>query len=169
MVLSAVGARPPHDGVFAATAPPATSPSNPAASCRCTGQADRAGRADQMASRRPASRARVRAAQAVNALSVLQIFRSVGDDPVPRCARSAPAPSPPPRPGEADIRQVSPRRARCRLARAEKRKVAIAAQLAATFMACHIIRTGGFAALRGRRPGAPRRLCSVHLDLQALF
>jgi hypothetical protein len=36
-------------------------------------------------------------------LSVLQIFRSVVDDPVPRCARPAPSPSPPPRPGEADI------------------------------------------------------------------
>jgi hypothetical protein len=41
-----------------ATAPPATSPSNRAAGCRCTNQADRAGRADQSASRRPASRAR---------------------------------------------------------------------------------------------------------------
>ena len=50
-----------------ATAPPATSPSNCAASCRCTGQADRAGRADQMASRRPASRARVRIESMVNA------------------------------------------------------------------------------------------------------
>jgi hypothetical protein len=47
--------------------PPATSPSNRAASCRCTGQADRAGRADQIASRRPASRARVRADSMVNA------------------------------------------------------------------------------------------------------
>ena len=53
-----------------ATVPPATSPSNPAASCRRTGQADRAGRADRMASRRPASRARVRAARLVNAVSV---------------------------------------------------------------------------------------------------
>jgi hypothetical protein len=41
------------------TAPPATSPSNRAGSCRCTDQAARAGRA---ASRRPVSRARVRAA-----------------------------------------------------------------------------------------------------------
>ena len=60
-------------------------------------------------------RARVTAAQAVNAdlLSVLQIFRSVGDDPVPPCARSAPAPSPPPRPGEADQhRRRSPERHR---------------------------------------------------------
>ena len=55
-----------------ATAPPATSPSNPAAGCRCTAQADRAGRAgraDQMASRRPASRVRVRAASMVNSVS----------------------------------------------------------------------------------------------------
>jgi anthranilate phosphoribosyltransferase len=35
-----------------ATAPPATSPSNRAAGCRCTDQADRAGRADRIASRR---------------------------------------------------------------------------------------------------------------------
>jgi hypothetical protein len=35
-------------------------------------------------------------------LTVLQIFRSVVDDPVAGCARSAPAPSPP-RPGKADI------------------------------------------------------------------
>jgi hypothetical protein len=46
------------------TAPPATSPSNRAASGRCTGQADRAGRA---ASRRPASCARVGAASMSNA------------------------------------------------------------------------------------------------------
>ena len=40
-------------------------------------------------------------------------FAIVVDDPVPRCARSAPAPSPPPRPGEADQhRRRSPERHR---------------------------------------------------------
>ena len=36
-------------------------------------------------------------------LSALQIFRSVVDDPAAGCARSAPAPWPPHRPGDADI------------------------------------------------------------------
>ena len=36
-------------------------------------------------------------------LSVLQNLAIVVDDPVPRCARPAPAPSPPSRPGEADV------------------------------------------------------------------
>ena len=43
-------------------------------------------------------------------LTVLQIFRSVVDDPVAGCARSAPAPSPP-RPGEADVSIGADRRA----------------------------------------------------------
>jgi hypothetical protein len=59
-----------------ATAPPATSPSNRSASCRCTNQADRAGRADRIASRHPASRARVRAASMVNADFSQRGFRS---------------------------------------------------------------------------------------------
>ena len=42
---------------------------------------------------------------------MLQIFRSVVDDPVAGCARSAPAPSPP-RPGEADISSADPERQR---------------------------------------------------------
>jgi hypothetical protein len=36
-------------------------------------------------------------------LSVLRNLAIVVDDPVPRCARPAPSPSPPSRPGEADV------------------------------------------------------------------
>ena len=58
-----------------------------------------------MASRRPASRARVRVENMVNAGPTVGAaeFAIVGDDPVARCARPAPAPSPPPRPGEAAV------------------------------------------------------------------
>ena len=76
-----------------ATAPPPTSPSNPAASCRCTGQADRAGRADQMASRRPASRARVRAAQAVNAVPLTSPAQAGRGDADPAAQTPRPAPT----------------------------------------------------------------------------
>ena len=74
------------------------------ASSRSATQPAGAGRsASELVGIGAAPRARVRAAKAVNAeLTVLQIFRSVVDDPVARCARSAPAPSPP-RPGEADV------------------------------------------------------------------
>ena len=67
-------------------------PHHRAASSRCTTQAARAGRAGRSASRRPASRARVTTTKVVNGapLSVLQIFRSVVDDPV---GRAAPAPA----------------------------------------------------------------------------
>ena len=49
-----------------------------------------------------ASRKIGRESSTLSPLTVLQIFRSVVDDPVAGCARSAPAPSPP-RPGKADI------------------------------------------------------------------
>jgi hypothetical protein len=66
------------------TAPPATSPSNRAASCRCTDQADRAGRADRIASRRPASRARERAESMVNAPTPLLRRRAGAANRIPK-------------------------------------------------------------------------------------